>query len=99
MPRRYWAKLRARRGPREPATRGVLSVRLSVAGGRERSLATQIGPVPRLRETGGGRGGGDILDAGHACRGHREAGERFPLPAEGRSVLEPQRDPLAAGGG
>src|SRR5207248_309864 len=39
----YWAALRARRGPREPATRGGLSVRLSVAGDRERSMAKQIG--------------------------------------------------------
>src|SRR5437879_6715034 len=52
MPRRDWATLRARRGPREPATRGVLSGRLSVAGDRERSLATQIGPVPALTVTG-----------------------------------------------
>ena len=42
----YWAKLRARRGPREPATRGVRGCTLSVAGDRERSMAKQIGPVP-----------------------------------------------------
>src|SRR5713101_4588442 len=46
----YWAKLRARRGPREPAARDVPVCTLSVAGDRERSMAKQIGPVPALTE-------------------------------------------------
>src|SRR6266852_5464207 len=46
----YWAKLRARRGPREPAARDVPVCTLSVAGDRERSMAKQIVPVLALTE-------------------------------------------------
>src|SRR6266511_5500859 len=42
---RYWATLRARRGPREAAARGVRGCTLRVAADRERSMAKQIGPV------------------------------------------------------
>src|SRR6266571_4383104 len=42
-----WVKLRARRGPREPAMRGVRGCTLSIAGDRERSMAKSIGPASR----------------------------------------------------
>src|SRR6266511_2088024 len=40
---RYWAKLRARRGPREAAARGVRGCTLRVAADRERSMAKLVG--------------------------------------------------------
>src|SRR5215831_10085370 len=39
------AKLRARRGPREAAARGVRACTLRAAADRERSMAKQVGPA------------------------------------------------------